>query len=81
MDYGTVSEAAWPVLKEGVDVSVTVSDEEAVRDVLLFGGLDAGHCSGATLSGLKTVLGEEKGRAMLGLSEAGEGVVVLIGTD
>src|SRR6266536_4404472 len=84
MNYGTVSEAAWPVLKEGVDISVTVSDEEAVRDVELFkemGPVNVGYCTGAMLSGLKAVLEEGNGRAMLGLGVDGEGVVVMIGTN
>jgi diaminopropionate ammonia-lyase family len=52
MNCGTVSSAAWPLLQQLVDVSVTVSDWEshcAVQD-LAAQSIDAGPCGAATLA-------------------------------
>ncbi|KAH6714622.1 tryptophan synthase beta subunit-like PLP-dependent enzyme [Leptodontidium sp. MPI-SDFR-AT-0119] len=55
MNCGTLSTTAWPILKAGVDVSVTVSDIEAHQVVqkLFSLGVEAGPCGAATLAGLQ----------------------------
>ncbi|KAI9662505.1 MAG: hypothetical protein M1821_008672 [Bathelium mastoideum] len=55
MNCGTVSSIAWPILRAGVDVALTVSDWEAHQAVLYLRecGVDAGPCGAATLAALK----------------------------
>jgi diaminopropionate ammonia-lyase len=79
LECGTISCAAWPILKEGVNVSVTVSDWEAHEAVLELDrmGIKAGPCGAAALAGLRFVASKE--RQVLGLD--GEAVVVLICTE
>ncbi|KAK1757759.1 tryptophan synthase beta subunit-like PLP-dependent enzyme [Echria macrotheca] len=75
MNCGTLSSTAWPILKEGVDASVIVSEMEAHGAVLELHqkGVEAGPCGAATLAALRKVC---KGyRAELGLTR--ESVVVL----
>ena len=63
LSYGTVAEAAWEVLKDGVDASTVVSDAEVLEAVEELGSLDVevGGCGGAVLAALKSVLGGELG--------------------
>jgi diaminopropionate ammonia-lyase len=77
MNCGTVSYTAWPVLKEGVDASVQVSDAEAHKDLqcLHQRGVMNGPCGAATLSALRRLVREGK----LGLG--GKSVVVLFSTE
>jgi diaminopropionate ammonia-lyase len=79
LECGTISTAAWPVLKEGVDVSVTVSDWEVHEAVLeLEGeGIKAGPCGAAALAGLRFLASRD--RSLLGLDKGA--VVVLICTE
>jgi len=77
MNCGTVSYTAWPVLKDGVDTSVVVSDIEVHRDLLYLHEQDVrnGPCGAATLSALKKLVKE-------GVLELGpESVVVLFSTE
>ncbi len=79
LECGTISTAAWPVLKEGVDMSVTVSDWE-VHEALLElerEGIKAGPCGAAALAGLRFVV--QRDRKVLRLD--GEAVVVLVCTE
>ncbi|PVH73722.1 tryptophan synthase beta subunit-like PLP-dependent enzyme, partial [Cadophora sp. DSE1049] len=85
LECGTISTVAWPILKEGVDVSVAVGDGEvhdAVEELETY-GVQAGPCGAAALAGLRGVVGRCRGngraREVLGLGE--EGVVVLICTE
>jgi diaminopropionate ammonia-lyase len=60
MDCAEVSPAAWPVLRDGVDGTVTVTDDEAaaaVRD-LAVAGVAAGACGGAPLAALRALATE-----------------------
>jgi diaminopropionate ammonia-lyase len=77
MNCGTVSYTAWPVLKEGVDVSVEVSDLEAHRDLQVLHelGVRNGPCGAATLSALRKLAKD----GVLGLGP--ESVVVLFSTE
>jgi diaminopropionate ammonia-lyase len=81
LECGTISTAAWPVLKEGVDVSVTVSDSEVHEAVLELerAGVGAGPCGAAALAGLRFVASVDPKLLHFGLDE--ESVVVLICTE
>jgi diaminopropionate ammonia-lyase len=81
LECGTISTAAWPVLKEGVDVSVTVSDSEVHEAVLELEreGVGAGPCGAAALAGLRFVASVDPKLLHFGLD--GESVVVLICTE
>ncbi|MDR8019076.1 diaminopropionate ammonia-lyase [Nesterenkonia aerolata] len=81
MNCGTVSGIAWPTLRDGVDVSLTVSDDQAraavgeLRDL----GVDSGPCGAATLAGLRRICGDAELRRGLDLGR--ESVVVLLSTE
>ncbi|KAF2878119.1 tryptophan synthase beta subunit-like PLP-dependent enzyme, partial [Massariosphaeria phaeospora] len=81
LNCGTVSHTAWPVLRDGVDAALTVSDAEVHRDVLYLQsqGLDIGPCGAATLSAVRRVCGDAGMRERLGIG--GESVVVVFGTE
>lgn len=76
MNCGSVSSAAWPVLKEGVDASVTVSETEAHEACMYLEelGVQAGPCGAATVPALNRIVSE--GKEAAGLDE--KSVVVLI---
>ena len=80
MNCGTVSSLAWPYLKDGVDASITVSDEqaEAALMMLMEMGIKTGPCSAGTLAALLKAC-EKTGRERLGLHE--ESCIVLFGTE
>ena len=54
MNCGTVSPTSWPILRSGIDASVTVSDLDTHTAVqkLVSQGVNAGPCGAATLAGL-----------------------------
>ncbi|MET7639973.1 diaminopropionate ammonia-lyase [Streptomyces sp. NPDC005438] len=81
LNCGTVSEIAWPTLRDGVDASVTVTDPQALNAVteLVDLGVDSGPCGAATLAALRTVLADHERGVPLGLT--GESVVVLLSTE
>ncbi|KAI1080914.1 tryptophan synthase beta subunit-like PLP-dependent enzyme [Whalleya microplaca] len=79
MNCGTLSTTAWPVLRTGVDASVTVTDAEAhaaVEELSALGVL-AGPCGAATLAALRRVCMDAKGEFALD----GDSVVVLYCTE
>lgn len=55
LNCGTVSSIAWPLLKSGVDVAVSISDAMAAQAVhnLQSLGLDVGPCGAATYAALQ----------------------------
>ena len=55
MNCGTVSSIAWPILRAGVDASVTVSEAESHEAVVYLRelGIDAGPCGAAPLAALR----------------------------
>jgi diaminopropionate ammonia-lyase len=55
MNCGTVSDIAWPFLRDGVDASVTVSERQAHEAVLYLKklGVSAGPCGAAPLAALR----------------------------
>lgn len=75
LNCGTLSSTAWPALKHGVDVAVSVADGEAHAGVveLREAGVDAGPCAGAGVAAVRAQ------RRALGLGEGD--VVVLLGTE
>lgn len=79
MECAMVSTLAWPLLKDGVDASLTISDYEAHSAVLDLEkhGILAGPCGGASLAALRRLNAEDKDR--LGLDETS--VVVLLCTE
>lgn len=54
----TLSSLAWPVLREGCDAAVTVTDEEALQasDDLLAQGVSSGPSGAATYAGVRAAL-------------------------
>jgi diaminopropionate ammonia-lyase len=81
LNCGTISDLAWPVLRDGADGSVTVSEGraiDAVRD-LRAAGVDAGPCGAATLAAARVALGDPGRRADLGIGD--DPVVVLVNTE
>jgi diaminopropionate ammonia-lyase len=81
LNCGTVSSSAWPVLRAGCDAAVAVTDEDARRAVTDLGalGVASGPSGAATLAGVRTVLGDARRRADLGLDD--DAVVVLLSTE
>lgn len=84
LDCGTVSSLAWPVLRDGVEAAVAVSDEDAhgavgtMADV----GIEAGPSGAASLAGARRLLsgtGAEERRRPLGIDE--RSVLVLLVTE
>ena len=78
---GTVSALAWPVLRDGLDGAVTVSDDQAAAavDDLASAGVDAGPCGAATLAAARLVLGQPGWRQAIGLRA--DAVVLLLSTE
>ncbi|KAF7510798.1 hypothetical protein GJ744_005898 [Endocarpon pusillum] len=79
MNCGTVSPISWPILKQGVNASVTISEWEAHQAVeyLHRHGIDAGPCGAAALAALRRVAAENPGAVGLGR----DSVVVLLSTE
>lgn len=79
MECGSVSTIAWPVLRDGVDVAVSVSDLQAHLAVeeLEANGVEAGPCGAASLAALRRL--SSVGNADLVLDE--NAVVVLLCTE
>ncbi len=75
LNCGTVSASAWPVLRDGLDAAVEVSDEEALRAVADLGalGVSSGPSGAATVAGLR--------RAAPELRLDQDAVVVLLSTE
>ncbi|KPM39919.1 hypothetical protein AK830_g6676 [Neonectria ditissima] len=76
LECGTPSSIAWPILKAGVEASVTVSDFESHEASLYLEsvGISAGPCGAAPLAALRRLTAADK--AALGLNE--NSVVVLL---
>lgn len=79
MNCGTVSSLAWPILRDGVDASITVSEteSEAALNMLSGMGISTGPCSAGTLAALSKAC--QIGRERLGLKE--QSCIVLFGTE
>lgn len=79
LNCGTVSAAAWPFVRDGLDAAVAISDADALRAVadLAAIGISSGPSGAASLAGARAAL--ERDRAALGLDD--ESVVVLLSTE
>ncbi|PKS08166.1 hypothetical protein jhhlp_005442 [Lomentospora prolificans] len=79
LDCGTVSSIAWPILKDGVDASITVSDYESHKAVKLINsfGVSPGPCGAAPLAALRRLT--ESDKAALGIDRSS--VIVLLCTE
>ncbi|KAH7015013.1 tryptophan synthase beta subunit-like PLP-dependent enzyme [Ilyonectria destructans] len=79
LDCGTPSSIAWPLVKAGVDASVTVSDYESHEASLYLKSIDisAGPCGSAPLAALRRLTASDK--STLGLNE--NSTVVLLCTE
>ncbi|KAK4545111.1 hypothetical protein LTR36_003662 [Oleoguttula mirabilis] len=77
MNCGTPSKIAWSVLRDGVDVAVTVTDKQSHECVqyLQSQGVNAGPCGAATLAALRRACTEPM------VEKRGDGVVVLFSTE
>lgn len=81
MNCGTVSSIAWPLLKDGVDTSITVSDKEAEnsRCMLSENGFQVGPCSAAALAAISKICQSRVAKDVLAIN--GESTVVLLATE
>jgi diaminopropionate ammonia-lyase family len=79
MNCGTVSPISWPVLSQGVDASVTVSDIECHHAVeyLRTQGINSGPCGAATLAAIKKVAAAKEANALMDETA----VIVLLSTE
>lgn len=75
MDCGTLSTSSWPILRDNVDVCLTISDYESHCSVeyLAMNGLSIGPCGASTLAALR--------RLHLANLLDKDAVVVLLGTE
>lgn len=80
LDCGTVSPLAWPILREGIDASVTISDYESHLAVQHLESLDVklGPCGAAGLAAIRHI-GSLKDSGSLELSQ--DSVIVILGTE
>lgn len=81
LNCGTVSAAAWPVLRQGCDAAVAVTDQEAGQAVTDLGqlGVSSGPSGAATLAGARAALAEPGRRAALRLGQ--DATVILLNTE
>ncbi|GAA5136095.1 pyridoxal-phosphate dependent enzyme [Pseudonocardia adelaidensis] len=81
LNAGTVSAAAWPVLRDRVTAAVAVPDEAALAaaEQLHTAGVAAGACGGAALAGLERALADPGAREALGVDEGS--CVAVLSTD
>jgi diaminopropionate ammonia-lyase len=81
LNCGSVSSIAWPIIRDGLDAGVTVTDDQAIAATHRLNelGVAAGPCGGAALAGVRSVLDDPDRRAALAISE--DSVVLLISTD
>ncbi|KAK8034455.1 hypothetical protein PG993_009450 [Apiospora rasikravindrae] len=77
MNCGTLSTLAWPLLNQGADASLVVTDQESHSAVeeLKSSGILAGPCGAATLAALRRVCADTCARSELAL---GPGSIVVL---
>lgn len=83
MNCGTVSPISWPILREGVDASVTISDLDCHDSInyLKSLGLNSGPCGAASLCALrKLALSRSSSSSSSSMLDANS-VVVLLSTE
>jgi diaminopropionate ammonia-lyase len=81
LNCGTISAAAWPVLRDGCDAAVAISDGVALAAVkeLEAHGISSGPCGAATLAGARAALTVPGRRRDLELGP--DAVVVVLNTE
>lgn len=81
LNCGTISAAAWPVIRAGLDAAIAVTDAEsaAAQQILQDAGVPAGPCGSATAAAVTAALEVPGGREVLGLDA--DATVVLVSTD
>jgi diaminopropionate ammonia-lyase len=81
LNCGTISAIAWPAIRDGLDASVAVTDDQARAAMrrLHERAVAAGPCGGASLAGVSAALGEADRRSALMIG--GDSALVLISTD
>ncbi|KAI0438112.1 tryptophan synthase beta subunit-like PLP-dependent enzyme [Xylaria telfairii] len=79
LDCGTISSIAWPILRDGVDASLSVSDHEAHQASVYLRerGVSSAPCGAATLAALRRL--SEPERTALGLNSNSS--VLLLSTE
>lgn len=80
MNCGTLSTLAWPILRNGVDASIAVTDSEAMvaQSMLTEMEIYVGPCAAATLAAF--IKAREEGKEG-GLYLQADSIVVLLGTE
>lgn len=84
LNCGTPSSLAWPLIRDGLDAAVTVSDQAATDAAhrLAALGVEAGPCGAASLAGAREVLtGDEEQARRQHLGLGPDSVVVLMITE
>lgn len=81
LNCGTVSTLAWPVLRDGCDAAITVTDEEALQasDDLVAHGVSSGPSGSSTYAGLRAALRQPGLWADLDLPD--DATIVLLSTE
>jgi diaminopropionate ammonia-lyase len=81
LNCGSVSTIAWSAIRDGLDASVTVTDEQASGGMHRLNelGVPAGPCGGASLAGVREALADPDHRALLSITA--DSALVLISTD
>jgi diaminopropionate ammonia-lyase len=81
LNCGTLSSAAWPVMRDGCDAAVAVSDADARRAVQDLGrlGISSGPSGASSLAGTRVALADANVRAAMELSA--DSTVVLLSTE
>jgi diaminopropionate ammonia-lyase len=84
LNCGTPSLLAWPLLRDGLDAAVAVTDADslaAARDLAGW-GIPAGPCGGAALAGARAALtGEAAGLRRAALTIGPETAIILLSTE
>jgi diaminopropionate ammonia-lyase len=84
LNCGSISQAAWPFMRDGLDAAVSVSDGDALRAVsdLRLAGISSGPCGAASLAGARrALLGSAMNERRNELAVSEESVVVLLSTE
>jgi diaminopropionate ammonia-lyase len=81
LNCGSVSTIAWPIIRDGLDAGVAVTDDQAMAAVHRLNelGVPAGPCGGASLAGVREALRDANHRAALTITA--DSVLVLISTE
>jgi diaminopropionate ammonia-lyase len=81
LNCGSVSTIAWPVIRDGLDAAVTITDDQARAATQRLNelGIPAGPCGGAALAGVREALADPDRRTALAITA--DSVLVLISTE